>query len=104
MSSATCADIECENYAKCVTINRQPTCQCPRESDCASKKLASVCGSDGTVYDNECYMEVTSCEAGQLITKKNDGVCGMLNGQIHFSSQNKKNHTMLVSSNENIEM
>ena len=90
LSQETCADIKCANYAKCVTINRQPTCQCPKESDCITKKLASVCGSDGVVYDNECYMEVTSCEAGQLITKKNDGICGMLNDQLHFSNQTKR--------------
>ena len=88
MSLATCADIKCDNYAKCVTTDRQPTCQCPKESDCAKKNLASVCGSDGEVYDNECYMQVTSCLAGQLIAKENDGICGMLNDQLHLSKQN----------------
>lgn len=77
----TCADITCENYAQCVTINRQPTCQCPRESKCPTE-VAALCGSDGLVYDNECYMKVSSCEAGKMITKKNDGVCGMFNVQV----------------------
>lgn len=75
---ATCEELSCANYATCVVINSRPTCQCPRASNCSSKR-DPVCGSDGMVYLSECHMRVASCEAGLLITVNNKGVCGMLN-------------------------
>ena len=75
---ATCEEIECDNYATCVTIDSQPKCQCPKKSECSTFVQANaVCGSDGIVYRNECYMKASSCEAGLLITVRNKGVCGM---------------------------
>lgn len=73
----TCEELNCANYATCVDIDRQPTCQCPKKSECPTKQNA-VCGSDGKAYLNDCYMKVSSCEARQMITVKNRGVCGKL--------------------------
>lgn len=89
---ATCEEISCDNYAKCVTIDRQPKCQCPKDSDC-SKKRDAVCGSDGMVYLNECYMRVSSCEAGVLVTVTNKGVCGKL---INFATMNYSVHGVCI--------
>lgn len=40
-----------------------------------SNKFEPVCGSDGTTYTSQCYIEANNCATGAEVTKAYDGFC-----------------------------
>lgn len=76
--SNLCAKTHCPFFAICKEIVPGITsCHCP---ECRADQRP-VCGSDGTTYQNECYVRKASCEASNTIEILYEGHCDPSNGQ-----------------------
>ncbi|XP_077465275.1 agrin isoform X7 [Stigmatopora argus] len=64
----TCGNIVCTWGARCV----QTKCECP---PCSGEGFSPVCGSDGTTYENECELRLSSCVQKKRIDVANSGRC-----------------------------
>ncbi|XP_077588780.1 agrin isoform X4 [Stigmatopora nigra] len=64
----TCGNIVCTWGARCV----QNKCECP---PCSGEGFSPVCGSDGTTYENECELRLSSCVQKKRIDVANSGRC-----------------------------
>ncbi|XP_014796963.1 PREDICTED: agrin [Calidris pugnax] len=64
----SCGSTVCSFGSKCVGGQ----CVCPR---CERQPLAPVCGSDGLTYDNQCELQVASCQQKKSIEVARMGPC-----------------------------
>ncbi|XP_044065873.1 agrin isoform X7 [Siniperca chuatsi] len=64
----TCGSTVCAWGARCV----QNKCECPQ---CSGKAFSAVCGSDGTTYNNECELHMSSCMQKRRIDVAKLGSC-----------------------------
>ncbi|PVD35899.1 hypothetical protein C0Q70_02868 [Pomacea canaliculata] len=62
----TCSEVECDRpFQKCVETEIGAQCACPVCDVDATKPLTPVCGSNGRIYQNECFYQLTMCSMGQ---------------------------------------
>ncbi|XP_057686455.1 agrin isoform X5 [Corythoichthys intestinalis] len=64
----TCGNTVCAWGARCV----RSKCECP---SCSGEAFSPVCGSDGTTYENECELRLSSCVQKKRIDVANSGRC-----------------------------
>nr|XP_057941190.1 agrin isoform X4 [Doryrhamphus excisus] len=64
----TCGNTVCAWGSRCV----QSKCECPQ---CSDESFSPVCGSDGTTYDNECELRLSSCVQKRRIDAVKAGSC-----------------------------
>uniref|UniRef100_UPI0037E850BC agrin isoform X1 n=1 Tax=Semicossyphus pulcher TaxID=241346 RepID=UPI0037E850BC len=64
----TCGSTVCAWGARCV----QNKCECPQ---CIGEAFSAVCGSDGTIYNNECELRLSSCMQKRRIDVAKPGSC-----------------------------
>ncbi|XP_041654651.1 agrin isoform X4 [Cheilinus undulatus] len=64
----TCGSTVCAWGARCV----QNKCECPQ---CTGEAFSVVCGSDGTTYNNECELRLSSCMQKKRIDVTKPGSC-----------------------------
>lgn len=71
-----CNIIKCLKYVVCYNVfNGIFICVCLKKDDCVFV-VKLVCGIDGKIYINECFMKVIVCEKREDMDKRKDGVCG----------------------------
>ena len=81
--SNLCAKSQCQFSAICKELIPGITsCHCP---ECRADQRP-VCGSDGTTYQNECYVRKNSCETSSNIEIHHEGHCDQENLIIPSSS------------------
>ena len=59
----------------------RPQCVCNKE---CPEMVAPVCGSDGTTYLSECFLDRASCEEKRMILVDSQGGCGEYNASSQF--------------------
>ncbi|KAM6981822.1 agrin isoform 4-T4 [Tautogolabrus adspersus] len=64
----TCGNTVCAWGARCV----QNKCECPQ---CIGEAFSAVCGSDGTTYNSECELRLSSCMQKRRIDVAKPGSC-----------------------------
>ncbi|XP_053379585.1 agrin-like isoform X3 [Mercenaria mercenaria] len=68
-----CDGIKCKGNEVCqLDKDRKAVCQCETSCD---DEIASVCGSDGKTYGNQCLLRQQACRLGRDITPLYDGKC-----------------------------
>jgi len=70
-----CANITCSHPLQiCTTLSDgKPECSCILKK--CSTIYTPVCGTDGETYDNECMMDVFSCQENKIVSVDYNGEC-----------------------------
>ncbi|WKX94263.1 hypothetical protein Q1695_011484 [Nippostrongylus brasiliensis] len=75
----SCSSMECHHGAKCVeSAGGHPDCECPVHCDMEHLGLVanmSVCGSDGTTYENMCHLQQFACKHQLDLVPSSLGIC-----------------------------
>ena len=94
--SSLCSKAQCPFFGICKELIPGITsCHCP---ECRADQRP-VCGSDGTTYQNECFVRKTSCETSNTIEVLHEGHCdpfsasGQSNGQSNGQVSNGQMNT-----------
>lgn len=73
-STGPCDMVLCIFGAVCVENEEgRPQCICDRQ---CPDMMAPVCGSDGTTYLSECFLDKASCEQKRRVYVASQGSCG----------------------------
>ena len=78
LSVDLCSAVKCRLYAECDIVNGSVQCSCPGSGsrpDCTDEKKP-ICGSNGKIYDNLCYLKRESCQKKEVIQPALPGMCG----------------------------
>eukprot|EP00118_Oscarella_pearsei_P003609 m.15050 g.15050 ORF g.15050 m.15050 type:complete len:563 (+) comp26139_c0_seq1:188-1876(+) len=71
----SCAGVYCSLGTRCeINVEDQrPMCTC--STSCPFREGPAVCGSDGELYANECYMKALACRLGRHVSVVRYGRC-----------------------------
>ncbi|VDM54412.1 unnamed protein product, partial [Angiostrongylus costaricensis] len=76
---ASCSSLECHHGAKCVqSVGELPDCECPEHCDMNHLGIVanmSVCGSDGTTYEDMCQLLKFACKHQLDLVAVSLGIC-----------------------------